>query len=158
MLHLTIEETPAPHTAAPLPGGRRWEEPGPARSQPAPRPRMLPAGSGRSRRAPAASGPGPRADGGGRAPGSLSDGVEFKKRSLNATQKCLMRWESSRHKKKSMKMDYTTIEMQLCRRLEQLFLDFVFYYFLGWNKWCMVFPALDWAGWIQKAQRLSPEV
>lgn len=60
----------------------------------------------------------------------VSDGVEFKKRSLNGTHKCFIRWESSRHKKKSVKWVALSVEMQLQRRLELFFLDFVFYYLL----------------------------
>lgn len=38
-------------------------------------------------------------------PSSLSDGVELKKKPPNGTHKCFFRWESSKHKKKSVKMD-----------------------------------------------------
>nr|XP_026653064.1 transmembrane protein 267 isoform X2 [Zonotrichia albicollis] len=95
----------SPSQQAPLPAGLGGEEAGPGPSLLRGHACFLTGCPGRSparclRAArplrPASGWPSPvgrRADGGGRAPGSLSDGVEFKKRSLNGTFKHFIRME-----------------------------------------------------------------
>lgn len=72
-------------------------------------------------------------------PRSLRDGVEFKKRFLNGTHKCFIRWESSRHKKKSVKMECSIRWNAITWKTGTVLFGLSFYYLLVIIVFCYYF-------------------